>query len=90
MSSYGSQQSPNEHPNLANLLYAYIRRDIADAFDSSIHDAHVRTANTINNLQGDVFLWAQQMNYKFDLTIGEIFHAFNTDLIARMDDLDVK
>lgn len=90
MSSFVQHPSPNSQPNLANLLYAYIRRDIADAFTATLHDSNIQTSNTINNLQGEVFQWAQQMNYKFDLTIGEIFHAFNTELESRLGEVAIK
>lgn len=50
----------------------------------------MQTSNTLDNLQGEVYQWPQQMNYKFDLTIVKIFHAFHAELEGRIKDLDVK
>lgn len=55
MSSFDHPPVSNNQPNIATLLYTYIRRDDADAFDGSVQDLHIQTVNTLNNLQGEVF-----------------------------------
>lgn len=82
--------SPSEGQPPTRPRQIFIRREHMEAFQTAVHDVNVSVDNCLQSLRGEVFVWAQQLNNKVDISLTESINVVGSELRTSSQDLEVR